>query len=428
MLSRCPACGCTSSFSSSFSSPSSPSSPSSTSSLHLRVALRLQYNGAAFSGWEAKPGRRTVQSALESAVLEAYPHLASASVAGSSRTDAGVHAAGQVALLTLRLRAPGEAPEAAPGWLPDPTRVAAALRGRLPPDLSVLDSAPTPFGTWCPRRDAISRRYRYALLESPSSSFSDVFLGGWTWHRPPVGGRRLDLGAIREAMAGLVGAGRDLSAFARKEDLKTEPEAAEACIGIAESRAGSGGRGEERPWRRQPPGGGPHLQDVLAASAHREGPLLLLEVEADHFRYGQMRMLAGALERVGRGFIPPGRFRERAEGRGVASSSASSASAAMELPYSLSYGAESRPAAPAHGLCLMEVRYGSAPVWGGAALASEGPLSAAAAPGPPLRNSGERASQQDRREPIVDVDGRERALHAALHRPHPFWDDSETCT
>ncbi len=96
-----------------------------------------------YAGWARQPGERTVQDTLEGALARLLPKPVALTVAG--RTDAGVHARGQVA--------------SHPG---DPA-AAAALNGNLPPDVRVLasDEAPDSFDA---RRDAVSRTYRYRVL------------------------------------------------------------------------------------------------------------------------------------------------------------------------------------------------------------------------------------------------------------------------
>ena len=104
--------------------------------------LLLEYDGAGFYGWAAQPGLRTVQGRLEAALERIVQRAVPLTVAG--RTDAGVHARGQVA-----------SHEGAPV----PVH---ALNGTLPPDLRVLESQEAPEG-FDARRDARSRTYRYRV-------------------------------------------------------------------------------------------------------------------------------------------------------------------------------------------------------------------------------------------------------------------------
>ncbi len=147
--------------------------------------LLIEYDGAAFAGWARQPGSRTVQAEIERAlavVLRAGP--VDLTVAG--RTDAGVHAWGQVA-----------------SYRGDPARVA-GVNALLPPDVAVLACDPAPPG-FDARRDATSRAYCYRVLTRRSRS---ALWRGRALHWP----HRLDfslLGACASAMLGT----RDFTAF-----------------------------------------------------------------------------------------------------------------------------------------------------------------------------------------------------------------------
>src|SRR6187200_565867 len=112
--------------------------------------LTIAYNGTPFAGWAAQPGLRTIQSELEEALQRICGERARLSVAG--RTDAGVHAWGQVASLELAGEPPGG--------------LAGRLNAVLPSDIAVIEARPAPAG-FDARRDAISRTYCYWLLASP---------------------------------------------------------------------------------------------------------------------------------------------------------------------------------------------------------------------------------------------------------------------
>jgi tRNA pseudouridine38-40 synthase len=111
--------------------------------LTLAARLLLEYDGTGFAGWATQPGRRTVQEELEAALLRVRREATSLTVAG--RTDAGVHARGQVA--------------SHPGF---PAK-AGALNGVLPDDIRVLASDEVAEG-FDARRDAVARTYRYRVL------------------------------------------------------------------------------------------------------------------------------------------------------------------------------------------------------------------------------------------------------------------------
>jgi tRNA pseudouridine38-40 synthase len=111
------------------------------------VKLTLEYDGTGFSGWAAQPGLRTVEGELRAALDGVYPSWSGLAVAG--RTDAGVHALGQVASF------------AAEGG-PPPERAAAALNGLLPDDVAALASEAAPDG-FSARFSATGRSYRYRI-------------------------------------------------------------------------------------------------------------------------------------------------------------------------------------------------------------------------------------------------------------------------
>jgi tRNA pseudouridine38-40 synthase len=111
------------------------------------VKLTLEYDGTAFSGWAAQPGLRTVEGELRAALDAIFPSWEGLAVAG--RTDAGVHARGQVASF-------------AAGSGPPPERAAQALNAHLPDDAAVLAAETAPDGFHA-RFSARSRTYRYRI-------------------------------------------------------------------------------------------------------------------------------------------------------------------------------------------------------------------------------------------------------------------------
>ena len=118
------------------------------------VKLTLEYDGTAFSGWAAQPGLRTVEGELRAALDELYPRWGGLAVAG--RTDAGVHARGQVASF-----------EAEGG--PPPERAAPALNGVLPDDVAAVASEAAPDG-FNARFSATGRSYRYRVWRREAHS------------------------------------------------------------------------------------------------------------------------------------------------------------------------------------------------------------------------------------------------------------------
>ena len=226
-----------------------------------RVALLVEYDGTELSGSQFQPGRRTVQGVIEDA-LRAYDGAADAAgvrVALAGRTDAGVHARGQVAAVSLARR-DGLA------------TVREALNRRLPADVAVRAAAEAPpaFG---PRHDARARRYRYRIADGrPRSPLTRR-------ERWQVA-RRLDARAMAAAAALLPRGRRDWSAFAGPL---------------------AGGRSPLRTLLR------------LEVAREADGGIAIA-MEADAFLPHQVRRTAGALERVGAGALAPAAFAALAGG------------------------------------------------------------------------------------------------------------------
>lgn len=215
-----------------------------------RVALLLQYIGTHFHGWQSQPGQRTVQGVLQEAIAQVLGQPVT--VVGAGRTDTGVHAAGQVAHF--------DAPETIP-----PERWTAILNGRLPPDVLVRASVAVP-PDWHARFSARWRRYRYCLYtEKQNNLFCAPFC--WHYYYAP-----LDVERMRAALAPLVGHW-ELRAFHRSNS------------------------GREHSWVQ--------VQEV---ACWRQGSWVYIEVQANAFLYGMMRLLVGMLVEVGRGWRSVGEF------------------------------------------------------------------------------------------------------------------------
>lgn len=157
------------------------------------VKLTLEYDGSAFHGWAAQPGLRTVEGVLRAALDAVYGEWSSLAVAG--RTDAGVHARGQVASF-----------EAAGG--PPPEHAAQALGAHLPEDVAVAASEEAPPGFHA-RFSARARSYRYRIWTRPTPSPFERGRSLW-WPRP------LDEERLAEA-AVLVQGEHDFRAFTPTE-------------------------------------------------------------------------------------------------------------------------------------------------------------------------------------------------------------------
>lgn len=208
-----------------------------------RVALVIQYLGTNFHGWQRQPNQRTVQEEIETAISTVLQRPVTLHAAG--RTDAGVHAAAQVAHFDAHGPIPAH-------------RWASVLNSRLAKDILIRASAKVE-PTWHARFSASWRRYRYTLY---TDQIPNLFVRPYAWHcyRAPV-----DESLIQAALTPLIGR-HHLAAF---------------------HRAGSA---RPHSW-----------VDVQAAECHRSGPLIYIEVQASGFLYGMMRLLVGLLVQVGRG-------------------------------------------------------------------------------------------------------------------------------
>jgi tRNA pseudouridine38-40 synthase len=155
------------------------------------IRLDLAYDGTDFHGWARQPGVRTIEGVIEEALQRMLGEPARLSVAG--RTDAGVHAEGQVASF------------ASPGDL-EPDRVGRMLNGILAPEIVVLKASRAADG-FDARHSATGREYRYRL---DTNEIPSPFTARFVWHRP--GG--LSLAPMRHA-ASLLEGEHDFASFCR---------------------------------------------------------------------------------------------------------------------------------------------------------------------------------------------------------------------
>src|SRR5262245_51955325 len=152
--------------------------------LMTNVLLRIQYDGTDFHGWQRQPGQRTVQGTLEGALQQLFRTSVPVPVAAAGRTDAGVHAVEQAAGFKAKLPVPVE-------------RLAHALNGLLPQDLSVLSARAAP-ASFHATRSATSRAYRYVIRHG---EVPRPLRRRFSWQIK----HRLDFESMRRAAGGLVG-------------------------------------------------------------------------------------------------------------------------------------------------------------------------------------------------------------------------------
>ena len=207
-----------------------------------RIGLSLQYEGSNFCGWQRQPQAVSVQQILEEAISQLDPQRPIQAVA-AGRTDAGVHAAGQVVHFDCCGPIPAER------WAP-------ALNGRLPNTIRVREAVARP-AAWHACHSATYRRYRYTIYNGRRPN---LFLAPWSWHRYHV---RLDETVMQVALEGLLGL-QDLSAFQRT--------------------------GSRRAHART---------TVQEVKVERQGDLIMIEIQASGFLYGMVRLLMGQLVALG---------------------------------------------------------------------------------------------------------------------------------
>ncbi|MFJ7155766.1 tRNA pseudouridine(38-40) synthase TruA [Streptomyces sp. NPDC101118] len=217
----------------------------------VRVRLDLSYDGKEFSGWAKQTARRTVQGELESALQTVMRLAEPVDLTVAGRTDAGVHARGQVAHLDL----PGEV------WAEHSDKLLRRLAGRLPHDVRVWRVAEAPAG-FNARFSAIWRRYAYRVGDH-KGGVDPLRRGHVLWHDWP-----LDVDAMNEAAQALLGE-HDFAAYCKKREGATTIRTLQKLS-----------------WERDAEG-------IVTAT-----------VRADAFCHNMVRSLVGALLHVGDGHRP----------------------------------------------------------------------------------------------------------------------------
>ncbi len=232
--------------------------------------LTLAYDGTDFHGWQVQPGERTVQGELQSALGRVVGE--SPLPQGSGRTDAGVHALGQVASFSLQAHIP-------------PANLQRALNRTIPASIRVIEAAVVP-DTFHARHSALAKTYEYrVLLTEPGCDricppFLARYVYAYSW--------RVNLAALRNTAQAFVGE-HDFRSFAATDpDLSTR---------TADSDDGSPDQTEPRTairtiysstWEEQP---------------HEAGDLLVYRVRGNGFLHHMVRNLVGTMLDVGRGYM-----------------------------------------------------------------------------------------------------------------------------
>lgn len=243
-----------------------------------RVAMIVQYLGTHFCGWQRQTSERTVQSVIEDTISEIVGKQIT--IHGAGRTDSGVHAAGQFVHFDCDSPIPGHK------W----SRI---LNDRLPDDINIRASKEV-LPDWHAQFSAQWRRYRYTIYTHPTPN---LFVQPLAWHYYQA---TLDETLMQEALTPLIGK-HHLSAFQRAGSSRTHS------------------------W-----------VNVQAAECSRRGSFIHIEIQANGFLYGMVRLLVGMLVDIGQGKLSLAAFRDIWMN---------------EKRHLVKYSA------PAKGLCLLRVGY-----------------------------------------------------------------------
>lgn len=228
--------------------------------------LTVAYDGTDFAGWQVQPGKATIQGGLQSALLALTGERVA--VVGSGRTDAGVHALGQVASFRLSR------------WRASPDALARALQTKLPDTIAVQDVVEAA-GHFHALRDATAKRYRYRIRVGGTA---DPFGDRYCWRL----GVDVDFDAVVAASRRIVGR-HDFASFqAAGAPRKTTVRDVRLCD-----------------WTQEP-----GTFDPLPLATPLRGRRWTLEIEADGFLYNMVRNIVGSLVEVGRGRRPPDWIRQ----------------------------------------------------------------------------------------------------------------------
>jgi tRNA pseudouridine38-40 synthase len=212
----------------------------------VRLRLTLEYDGAAFKGWAAQPGLRTVEGTLREALERVFPSWSGLAVAG--RTDAGVHALANVASVDVEGGPPAD-------------RAWEALNAELPGDVSVSEAGEAA-ADFHARHSALARSYRYRVYRRPARS---PFEANRAWWYP----QPLDEEPLAES-ADLLHGEHDFRAFTPTE---TQHEV--------------------------------FVRSVESAAWHRRGDALEFEITADSFLRHMVRTLVGTMLERSPGDLAP---------------------------------------------------------------------------------------------------------------------------
>lgn len=304
----------------------SENSDKMTSELHTtrRILLRVAYDGTNYHGWQVQPNAKTIEGELNRVLTQLTGE--EIQVTGASRTDAGVHALGNVAVFDTASKIPAE-------------KFSYALNQRLPEDI-VIQSSLQVADDFHPRHCDCRKTYEYDILNRtfplPAYRNTAYFLYG-----------DLNLDAMRKACQAFLGEHDFASFCAAGAQVQTTVRTIYSLEVLERPLAGTGGGNKPASVVTgadpicQPPettAGELSQPETAAAGQSLRSPerLLTIRVRGNGFLYNMVRIIAGTLVEVGRGHIRP----EEVEGIIAACDRA-----------------KAGPTAPARGLRLVEIKY-----------------------------------------------------------------------
>jgi len=296
----------------------SENSDKMTSELYTtrRILLRVAYDGTNYHGWQVQPNAKTIEGELNRVLTQLTGE--EIQVTGASRTDAGVHALGNVAVFDTVSKIPAE-------------KFSYALNQRLPEDI-VIQSSLQVADDFHPRHCDCRKTYEYDILNRtfplPAYRNTAYFLYG-----------DLDLDAMRKACQAFLGEHDFASFCAAGAQVQTTVRTIYS-LEVLEQPLAVTGRGSKP--ASEVTGADPICQptETAAVEQSQRSPerLLTIRVRGNGFLYNMVRIIAGTLVEVGRGHIRP----EEIEGIIAACDRA-----------------KAGPTAPARGLRLVEIKYDS---------------------------------------------------------------------
>ena len=219
-----------------------------------RVKIIVSYDGTNYHGWQIQPNGITIEEVLNNTLSKLMNE--EIKVIGASRTDAGVHALGNVAVFDTATTIPVD-------------KIMYALNQKLPKDIVITDSLEVP-QDWHPRYQKSVKTYEYYVqmgrVPDPTKRFTHCF----TSHP-------LDVDKMREAFTYFVGE-HDFAEFTRRECLEKNT-----------------------------------VRTIYKAELKEKGNVLVFEIQGNGFLYNMVRMMVGLVMHVGRGSCSPTLIRERLE-------------------------------------------------------------------------------------------------------------------